>query len=755
MLTKTTEGTQSQILNKILWVLFPIFLFFTQIKTSIAQTPQDRATLWEEYHAAQHDTIKVLRLLDLGYTYLRTNPDSAEILDKEALDLAQDLKYFFGKAKALNELGLIEWARGNYPGALKKIRSAYTLHKSLGNQIEMAKCLNNIGYMYYENGQYEEAIENHQAYLEIVIANKDKKREAGALHNIGMVHQAKGDYLEAMDFYYKSVTVKKEMGDSSRLSNTLDALGDIFYELKDYSLADAYYQRGLKIREKEDNKLGIVVSLYNIGRNFKEEEKYEQSLTIFKKGKSMAEELKTPKLLAYHLEGIGSIYKKTGQFEQALHHYQECKVLRDSISDPKGYSLLLNEIADLYISLEKWEEAFDAATKAFEMAALLEAKEEMKDAAFCLSKIYGKRSDFEKAYQYLNLVNVLKDSLFDAEKNREIAVNQVRHERDHLEDKKEKINRAKELLNQRKFNTLLMGSLLLITLLFSFLYLAFRQRKRVNLELLQRNQELRDKKQHLERLNTKLQSTNQKLELVGQKLQQFAFAASHDLKESIRSVTSFSQLLEKKIKNSKKINLSWITYLDYISSSGKRMDNILADLLSYLNLGAKSSDFVQFDLNEVVQNVQIMLEPEVSESGAQINIVNKLPQLLAHPHLIEQLYLKLIDNAIKFRKREEPLKVEVGVEHDRKDQLVFFVKDNGIGLEKRYYNYIFKPFKRLHDRNLSGSGLGLSICKNIVNLYEGNIKVESGLDQGSIFRFTLPKARVKLPVEELISDNIS
>ncbi len=716
MLTKTVEGTQSQSPTILAMVFWGVFFLFSQKHLSFAQTPQDRAELWAAIDSADHDTIKVLRLLDLGYTYLRTNPDSAELLDQTALALADELLYFNGKASALHDLGLIEWARGKYPEALAKIKEAYTLYESLGNQMDMAKCLNNIGYMYYESGQYSEAIENHLAYLNIVSQNKDKKREAGALHNIGMVHQAKGDYLEALEFYLKSVAVKKELGDSSRLSNTLDALGDIYLELKDFERAHKNYQRGFKIREKEGNKLGMVVSLYNIGRNYKEQEKYEQGLTLFRQGKSMADDLDNAVLQAYHLEGIGSIFKETGQYQKALATYQEGLKVRGKSSDQKGYCVLLNEIADLYIKLKAWDEAFKTASEAYEISTALGIKEELKDAAFCLSKIYGNRGDFEKSYQLLTQVNVLKDSLFDTEKNRTIAVLQVRNEIKNKETEAEKESQAKELRYQRKFNTLLSGSLLLILLLFAFLFKAFRQRKKANQEMWQTNQELSLQKQHLQKLNTKLQAANQKLELTGQKLQQFAFAASHDLKESIRSVTSFSQLLEKKIKNFEKVNPAWLTYLNYISSSGKRMDKILIDLLNYLNLGAKSADFVNVDLNEVLHDVQNMLQAEINEAEGVIE-VGEMPGLIAHPHLIEQLFLNLIDNAIRFRREEVALRIEIGMEMEDQEHPVFFVKDNGIGIEKRYLNYIFEPFKRLHDRNLSGSGLGLSICRNIVTLY--------------------------------------
>lgn len=697
-----------------------------------AQSEKERDSLWQVYQSVAPDTTKVKALLDLGYTYLRTNPDSAELLSRLALQMAEDAGHLKGTADAYSDLGLIEWAKGNYPEAIKQLSEAFALYNSLGYRPGMAKCLNNTGYMYYETGAYQKALENHLAYLEMMQEDGDQKRAAGALHNIGMVHQAKGDYIEAMDYYLQSVTVKKELKDSSRLANSLEALGDIYYELKDYARAQSFYQQGFNIRKVEDNTLGMVVSLYNIGRNHRALEQYEEGLTIFKQGRHLAEELENDVLVAYHLEGMGSIYKETGQFEQALNNYKQSLELRDQSADRKGRSLLLNEIADLYIQLGEWEKAFASANEAYAIAADLEIKEELKDASFHLARIYSKRGDYQKAHQFLFQVNELKDSLFNAEKSLELAKLQVDHAIKEKENEKQKAMQDLELQNQRAFITGLVIALVLIFSLTAFLLIAYQNNRVINKKLRSNNLQLQQQKHDLEKLNTDLKSANQKV-------QQFAFAASHDLKESIRSVTSFGQLLERKVNGGEPINRTWKTYLGYISTSGKRMEKMLVDLLNFLNLGGNYGALEVVDLNEVLENLKILLQQELQNVNAHLE-VNQLPVIVAHPILIEQLFYNLLDNAIQFRRTGKPLLIEVGQKMEDNTP-VFYVKDNGIGIEEPYLDYIFEPFKRLHDRNLSGSGLGLSICRNIVKRYKGTITVKSKLGRGSTFYFTLPRAK--------------
>jgi len=227
--------------------------------------------------------------------------------------------------------------------------------------------------------------------------------------------------------------------------------------------------------------------------------------------------------------------------------------------------------------------------------------------------------------------------------------------------------------------------------------------------------------------NTELKSKNKELE-------QFAYVASHDLQEPLRSVSNFSMLLAQKMEQQPDQEMH--EYLNFISGAAQRMSNLIFDLLEYSRI-RKDTDKTQIDCNELMREVLVDLSANIKESGAVIHAEN-LPVVTGFVYL-KLLFQNLLSNAIKFRKPEtSPIVIISATENE--NEFVFSVKDNGIGIEKMYYERIFLIFQRLYARTeYEGTGIGLAQCKRIVELHGGEIWVESELGKGSTFNFTIPK----------------
>ncbi len=221
-----------------------------------------------------------------------------------------------------------------------------------------------------------------------------------------------------------------------------------------------------------------------------------------------------------------------------------------------------------------------------------------------------------------------------------------------------------------------------------------------------------------------------------QELAEFAYVASHDLKEPLRKVANYAQLLVRRVSND--IDGEGQRYLDHIQGGLERMQHLIDDLLAYSRLsnGEKQSQTVEID--EVLTQVTGDLETAMAQSGATITR-DALPTVSANPLHMQQLFQNLISNAIKFRDSRAPV---IHVSAVEKDGLcVFSVADNGIGIEPKYLDQIFKIFHRLHGRErYTGTGIGLAICKKIVETYGGKIWATSKPDAGSTFFFSLPRA---------------
>lgn len=225
------------------------------------------------------------------------------------------------------------------------------------------------------------------------------------------------------------------------------------------------------------------------------------------------------------------------------------------------------------------------------------------------------------------------------------------------------------------------------------------------------------------------------LEIKNKELEQFAFIASHDLQEPLRTISSFTELLTEEY--AAKFDANANTYVRFISQSAIRMRDLITGLLEYSRLGNKIV-LEQTDCNEILKHAKENLQISIQESGAIIKAEN-LPVLKAYPVELELLFQNLIGNGIKFSKKK--VAPEINIKAIKQDnQWLFSFADKGIGIEERHFEKIFLLFQRLHSRdNYKGSGIGLSHCKKIVELHNGKIWVESKAGEGSVFYFTIPE----------------
>lgn len=232
----------------------------------------------------------------------------------------------------------------------------------------------------------------------------------------------------------------------------------------------------------------------------------------------------------------------------------------------------------------------------------------------------------------------------------------------------------------------------------------------------------------------KLKMLVSSLERSNKELERFAYIASHDLQEPLRMVASFTQLLSKKYKE--KLDKEAQEYIDFAVDGAVRMQQLITDLLTYSRVTTKGKTFAPTDCNAILSEVLQNLGVAIQEAKAEITY-DKLPVILADSTQILQIFQNLISNAIKFHSNTPP-KIHISAEnHDH--YWLFLVKDNGIGIEPEYHDQIFAIFKRLHGRQkYSGTGVGLAICKKIVERHGGKIYVESEAGNGAKFCFTIP-----------------
>ncbi len=237
-------------------------------------------------------------------------------------------------------------------------------------------------------------------------------------------------------------------------------------------------------------------------------------------------------------------------------------------------------------------------------------------------------------------------------------------------------------------------------------------------------------------LETKIQNHLKDLERSNKELEQFAYVASHDLQEPLRMVSSFTQLLAQKYRD--KLDNIAVDYINYAVDGANRMQRLINDLLAYSRVQTKGKEFIKVDMHIVLGQVLSMLSQTISSKNALITN-GELPFVMADESQMIQLFMNLITNSIKFCS-VNPV-IHISALEDEKFW-IFSLKDNGIGIEKQYFNKIFQIFQRLHTKDeYIGTGIGLAICQRIVERHGGKIWLESETGSGTIFYFSLPKRK--------------
>ena len=647
--------------------------------------------------------IIIITLLFVGKSYPQQS---------EADSLIHVLKLASGdeKVNILNNLADIYQFIDTHE-AISYAQKGIELAKSIGYDKGLAGCYGSLGYAYI-NLDNQKAAEYTNEALNIRRRIKDEAGIATSLNVLGVLYYYEGDYLKSIEYHLEALKRREKIGNPLKTATSYNNIAIVNIALENYDAALNYLYKGLEIREATNNQRAIGIIKVNIGEIQALTGKTNEALESFFVALTINKKLGNYKSLANTFQNIASVYKTLNEFSISLNYYDSASALYSKLEEKNGFANVENGVAQVYKSIEKYEYAISHAEKALEHSNKINSLENKVIALETLYSCYFIKKDYKKAYEYLSQHKIALDELKNNDKIKKLAKVELEYQLEKIKTEKEE-----ELNNQKIFIILLV-----LIVLFGLVILTLLIRNAKNKKI----------------VNDELNQLNLQLSEVNKTKDKFLSIIAHDLRGPYQTTLGLSQFISDDFEALGKDDLKGS--IKNLNSSLKNQYNLLNDLLHWAELqgGSFTLETEKIKLIESVSNVNSLLQLAAQKKNIKLfNNVNDDIFVSADKNMLHLVLRNLISNSIKFTTKDGYVKVTSEIKNG---DIHICVEDTGIGIPKDEYNKLFKldsHYSKKGTSNEEGSGLGLILCKEIVEKHGGKIWVESEINKGTKFFFTL------------------
>ncbi|MBC8489705.1 MAG: tetratricopeptide repeat protein [Bacteroidetes bacterium] len=678
----------------------------------ISQQQEKIDSLNRELNNAIEDTTKVNILLGLFWEYRRIDPDTALNYALQSLELSKKINYSFGIANSLFSISIIYKSRSDFKKAQEVLSESIYYYEKTGNSLGIASCQTEIGVIYNKQNNYQKALEYLQKAQNIFIESGNKIKLSRIYNILGGIYSSQKQFDKALEYHQRSLNINKETGFELGMSVNYNNIGNVYREIKLYQKAIDSFLQSLEIKKRINDKVGIASIYNNLGLSYFEQENIE-------------------KAIEYHFRALET-------FEQ--------------LGDKRGISMCFINLASDYLQFAQPEKAINYAKKGLEFAKKTNYKEAFKEAYYVLGEANAKMKQFKKAYKYYQLYTAYKDSLFDDKVIRLITEMESGFEMEKKEKEiailnAEKQNQELKIQKQEAQRNLIAGLAVLILVVVLFLYAGYRSKQKINKQLRQINE-------------TK---------------SRFFANISHEFRTPL---TLLLGPLEKLMDHLKKEDKNLVRMMYRNATRLLFLNNQLLDL-SKLESGNLKLEVVYASITEALKGMVMSFQSYAEHR--KIDFQYHFPREALYTYFdrdkIEKIVYNLLSNAFKFTPETGKVTFSATVfTHQNKIQLPvklkklsgtfldITIKDTGKGISKEHLLRIFDRFYQVDNalsRQHEGTGLGLTLTKELVEMHHGVISVDSEVDEGSTFTVILPLDKKAysddkiIPTEEKTSESFT
>lgn len=634
-----------------------------------------------------------------------------------------------------------------YPQNQKEIDSLTNQINEDKKNTELVINYSRLSYLYKDINP-QTAINYAMKGLSIADSLNFEEGRARCLMNIAGAYTVRGNAILAIEYALQSIEISKKADLKIILARNYTVLGDIYFMQQAYTEAEKYYSKSLRIGKETGNKEIEAIAYYNIGNINMELNNGNIAIKFLDKAFDLFKSTSNMRFQAWTLKAIGDIYFSSKEFSAAEKHYLKALNVFKSLKNTVGVANITLDLGHIQYETNNFTDALELYKKAEQTAEQNALLQERNLCFKGLSKTYNKLKDFENAYAYLKKFKQSSDSIHNNQTLKVIS----NYEQD-LKLKKlklEQLNKDLTYQKEKTKNTVVTHSLFtgLAFLLFItvYLYMTYRLKTKTNNVLKSQNDEISKQKKMIQSKNVELNMQNAQIVKHRDELKElnatkdkFFSIISHDLRNPFNYIIGFTELISTNIKNGKYTNFE--KYINLINKEAKNTYNLLENLLDWSRsqTGRITYQPEKIDLSKFAE--EVIDELESSFNSKKILAVNNIKdsiEVKADHNMLHTVFRNLLTNAIKYTHKQGQIEL-TAIKNENMAEIT--VKDNGVGINDEIKNDLFKIDVETTTKgtaNESGTGLGLILCKEFVERHNGKIWVESKINEGSKFTFTIP-----------------
>jgi len=676
-----------------------LLLFFLCFLISFVVLSQDITDLKKQLNSEITDTAKVSINLKLSDLFVTKGSDSAYYYNNQALELAKNINSSKHIAFSMYSLAILYDSDNNYTEAIKYYTEAIKFYEKLNDKLYLAKINRNIGSCLIE------------------IYEEDK----------------------GLEYFLKSLSLFKSLDDKLGAASIYMRIGDLYYNEENYDFSIKYINDALLIYSELDNAPGIANCYTNIGNSKADSGHFEEGLDLYEESITIQKEMNDTYGLAINYNNIGDCYLQLKEYKKAKEYLFNSLIIAKEVDEQVLEAVVLLNISTAEIKLRNFNNAIVYANKSLKISRGLGSLDYELENLKNLSTAYESLGNISKSFNYLKKVEKVKDSISNNDKVKKVqlfhTLNKLEKSQFEFEELANK-NKITELKyeNERKFIYVLVVSIVVFG--FFVVLLILQQTAKKNAYNL-----LEYKNHQISKMNKEIKIQSDDLKQINATKDTFFSIIAHDLKNPFNSILGFTELL---IENSQDYTEEKkMKFLKIIKGSTSKASSLLNNLLIWANSQSGNLDFnpQKIDLYQKVSDVISLLEIQaINKDIAISNNIMTLTFVEADKNMLATILRNLISNAIKFTKSDGLIQISSKVSLNLVE---ITVKDNGVGISQSDIENLFSievKNSNVGTANEQGSGLGLILCKDFVVKHGGKLWVESIVNVGTEFKFTLPVA---------------